>query len=438
MKFLVLDIEGEGTGVDIAWRAKRFGHDVRYWLPPTRAGNLRPYGDGMLSKPKEWRQSMEWADLIFITGNNKYADELDDYFGQGYPIFGCNPKAARLELDRGHGQQVLAQYGVETAPYTVVNSVEEAVSHVLKTGKGYALKPWGGDANSAMTHVAKDANEAIFTIKRWESLGLFKGQLMLQELIEGIEIGISGFFGPGGWSKPKEESFEHKKFLTGDLGENTGEMGTVIRHVGRSKLFDEVLEPITEYLHICNYVGDCSVNCIITEEGKPLPLEFTMRPGWPDFNIRQAVFKGDPIEWMRDLVMGKDTLRASSQIAVGVVMVHGDFPKCKDPPGTWSGFPIEGMNLDCIHFQQVMQDEVWRVEGKKAVKEEMFLTAGVYPLVVTGVAGTVKDAHARAMEAIEEINCPSNTMYRLDIGHRLEDELKVLQKHGYAVGMQYS
>src|SRR5208282_5690980 len=286
MKFLVLDIEGEGTGIDIAWRAKRFGHDVRYWLPPTRAGNLRPYGDGMFSKPKEWQGSMKWADLIFITGNNKYADELDDYFGQGFPIFGCNPKAAQLELNRGLGQEILKRYGIETVPYRVVDSVSDAIEYVAKTGKGYALKPWGGDANSSMTHVAKDANEAVFTLKRWNDLGLFKGHLMMQELIEGIEIGISGFFGPAGWSKPKEESFEHKKFLTGDLGENTGEMGTVIRHVGRSKLFDKILEPLTEYLHFVNYVGDCSVNCIIPEGGTPYPLEFTMRPGWPDFCIR--------------------------------------------------------------------------------------------------------------------------------------------------------
>jgi phosphoribosylamine--glycine ligase len=438
MKFLVLDIEGDGTGVDIAWRAKLAGHDVRYWLPPTRAGNLRPYGDGMFSKPKEWKGSMDWAELIFITGNNKYADELGEYFGHGYPIFGCNPRAALLELDRGKGQEILAQYGIKTQPYTVVSSVDEAIAHVVKTGKGYALKPWGGDSNSAMTHVARDANEAVFTLKRWERLGLFKGQLMLQELIEGIEIGISGFFGPGGWLKAKEESFEHKKFLTGDLGENTGEMGTVIRHVGHSKLFDEILEPLTEYLHAVNYIGDCSVNCIVEKEGNARPLEFTMRPGWPDFCIRQEVFKGDPITWMGDLLYGKDSLRTSSQIAVGVVMVHGDFPKCKDPPGTWAGFPIEGLdNSPAVHFQQVQMDETHRVVGKKVVKEEMFLTAGVYPMVLTGSAGTVSVAKDRAMVEVEKISWPSNLMYRIDVGDRLEEELKELQKHGYATDMRF-
>src|SRR6266446_2532259 len=403
MKVLVMDVEGEGTGVDISVRAQNAGHDVRYWLPITRGGNLRPYGDGLLSKPKDWKSSMDWADLIILTGNNKYADELADYFGKGYPIFGTNAKAAALELDRGVGQEVLSQGGIQTIPYKIVDSVAEGIGYILKTKKGYAMKPWGGDSNSSMTHVAKDANDAIFTLKRWQREGLFKGQLMMQELVEGVEIGISGWFGPEGWLSVIEESFEHKKFLTGDLGENTGEMGTVIRHVQKSKLFDVVLKPLTEYLHLCRYVGDCSVNCIIDDAGKVHPLEFTMRLGWPDFCIRQALVKGDPVQWMVDLMCGKDTLEVSDKIAVGVVMVHGDFPKCKDPMGTWAGFPIEGP-LENAHYQQVMMDEVYQVDGKV----EMLCTAGVYPLVVTGTGTTVRGAAKQAYQAVGLIDWPSN------------------------------
>lgn len=431
LKLLVIDSEGEGTGMDISIRAKGYGHDVRYWLPITRGGNRRPYGDGLLSKPREWKPSMDWADLIVVTGNNKYADDLAEYFGRGYPIFGTNSKAAQLELDRGHGQEVLANYGIDIVPYTVAHNAQEAIDHIKKTKKGCALKPWGGDANSAMTHVAKTADEALFTIKRWQREGIFKGGLMIQELCEGIEMGIAGWFGPHGWSKYIEESFEHKKFLTGDLGENTGEMGTVIRHVTKSKLFDKILSPITDYLHSCNYIGDCSVNCIIGD-GSIYPLEFTMRLGWPDFTIRQEVIKGDPIQWMLDLVVGRDSLEVSEKVAVGVVMVHGDFPKCKDPPGTWAGYPISGItaeNYSHLHLQQVMKDEV--------LGEERLCTAGTYPLVVTGSAKTVSGAAEKAYSTVHSLDWPSNVMYRIDIGERLKADLPKLHKHGFAVGMEY-
>ena len=440
MKVLVLDTEGEGTGVDIAYRAQEYGHQVRYWLPITRGGNKRPYGDGFLSKPKDWKPSMDWADLIILTGNNKYADEMAEYFGKGYPIFGTNSKAAQLELDRGLGQEILKQHGIDTIPYTVVNSVGDGLKHILKTKKGYAMKPWGGDANSAMTHVAKTPDEAVFTLDRWRREGLFKGALMLQELRTGVEMGISGFFGPNGWLSAIEESFEHKKFLTGDLGENTGEMGTVIRHVTKSKLFDMVLAPISEYLALCKYVGDCSVNCIITDTGEVAPLEFTMRMGWPDFCIRQAVFKGDPVEWMVDLMCGRDTLKVSERIAVGVVMTHGDFPKCKDPMGTWAGYPIEGIsesNMDAIHMQQIQWDDSLQIQGNSLKDVEGWQTAGTYPLVVTGTGMNVESAAKSAMTVVKQLKWPSNVMHRIDIGKRLKKDLPAVQKHGFARGMSY-
>lgn len=439
MKLLIMDTEGEGTGIDLALRAKDHEHEVRYWLPKTRAGNFRPYGDGLVDKPADWHPSMDWADLIILTGNNKYEDDLAEYFGKGYPILGTNAKAAALELDRGHGQEILAKYGIDTIPFKTVTSIAEAISHVVKTGKGYAIKPWGGDSNSAMTCVCKTPDEAVFTLTRWKDQGV-TGALMLQELVKGVEIGISGWFGPGGWLSIWEESFEHKRFMNDDLGENTGEMGTVIRHVEKSKLADMVLEPLTDYLHECNYVGDCAVNCIIDDKGQVHPLEFTMRLGWPDFCIRQEVIRGDPVEWIYDLVHGRDTLVASPKIAVGITLVHGDFPKCKDPVGTWAGFPIEGLTeavYPHCHFQQVMMDSTPRVVGKKVEQLEMICTGGTYPLVVTGSANTVSTGAERALAMARLIDLPSNLMYRTDIGKRLKRDLPAIQKFGFAKGMVY-
>jgi phosphoribosylamine---glycine ligase len=434
-----MDIEGGGTGVNLALRAQAADHQVRYWMP-TRAGKPRPYADGMLEKPDAWEPSMEWADLVVLTGNNKYSSALAKYFGEGYPIFGANIKSAELELDRGKGQEVLKRYGVKTIPYQVVKSPEEGIALIKETGKAYAMKPWGGVEDCALTYVSSEPDDGIFTLEKWKREGLFKGQLMMQEKVDGIEMGISGFFGPGGWSKALEESFEHKKFLNDDLGANTGEMGTVIRHVSKSKLFDQVLEPVTDYLHSINYVGDCAINCMIDKKGFPWPMEFTMRLGWPDFNIRQEVIKGDPVQWMRDLVDGKDTLDVSSRIALGVVMAHGDFPHENDPPDKWADFPIYGItdeNFEHLHFQQVKQGKGFLWAGDKLARPSMELTAGTYVMVVSGCGRTVEAARKSAYETAWSIKWPSNIVMRTDIGKRLEEELPELQRHGFAEGMAY-
>jgi phosphoribosylamine--glycine ligase len=429
MKALVLDSDG-APGLDIALRGDAAGHSVRYYTPP----QATEVGKGMVPIITEWAESMDWADLIILTNNAKYEDALAPFFGKGYPIFGANAKAAELELDRKVGQDVLKECGVGVLPYHAVDNLDDAIAYVEKHPKGYAIKPWGGIKDKAMTCVAADADEAIFYLNRWKSREM-SGQLMLQERVDGVEMGIAGWFGPGGWSKYFEESFEHKKFLHSDLGCNTGEMGTVIRHTLKSRLFDKVLKPLTDYLHQCNYVGDCSVNCIIDERGDPWPLEFTMRLGWPDFCIRQPLIVGDPLEWMLDLVHGVDTFDVYEEVAVGVLLAHGNFPLDTEHK-EWDGFPIRGVNeknLNQFHFQMVREGKYPTVEGK----EEGLLTAGNYLMIVTGTGNTVREAQEKAYNAAWKVKIPSNVMFRTDIGDRLRDDLPTLHRLGYARGMDF-
>lgn len=440
MKFLCIDSDGEGMGVDVCVRAQDAGHDVLYWLPPHKSGVKLRYGDNLVTKVKDWEKEMDWAEVILLIGNSQYRDKLDRYFGKGYPIFGTNSKAAALELDRGKGQELLQQCGVQVPSYEIVSSVEEAIKLIVDTDMAYAMKPWGGEADKAMTYVARTPDDAIFTLERWKRLGLFKGQLMMQEKIEGVEVGIGGMFGPGGWCSAIEESFEHKKFLNGDLGCNTGEMGTVLRHVTKSKLFDEVLDPLTDYLHSINFVGDCSVNCMVDKKGRPMPMEFTMRIGWPNFCIRQAVLRADPVEWMAGVLEGKDAFRVSPAVACGVVMAHGDFPTGHDSYGTWDDFPIYGItdeNYSHLHYQQMMEGPAPFLVDGRVKKIQSPLTAGNYVMVVSGIGDTVSQASERAYKVAKQIKLPSNLMYRTDIGERLKKELPELQKHGIATGMRY-
>jgi phosphoribosylamine--glycine ligase len=419
MKVLIVDME-DGAGVDLAVRATGAGHGVRYFTKNEWNGK------GLIERVDEWEPSMDWAELIVLTGNALYAAALEPYFEEGYPIFGANRRAAELELDRAVGQRALEKAGVPVLPYETFESLDQAIAYVAKTKKPYAIKPWGGEGDKSMTFVARDADEALYMLKRWKSEEKV-GSLMLQEKVDGIEMGIAGWFGPHGWSTLKEESFEHKKFMNDDLGCNTGEMGTVIRHVRKSQLFDEILKPLTDQLRGLGYVGDCNVNCMVNGDGA-WPFEFTMRLGWPDFNIRQAVLRGDPIGWMAALVNGYDSFHTSDEVVVGVVLVHGDFPTEKEPRHKSVGFPINGIkavDMNDFHPQQIMAGD------------GQMVSAGCYLAVVTGSGDTVHEAAAAAYDVAWQVEMPSNLMFRTDIGERLKTDLPKLHKLGYAIGMDY-
>lgn len=432
MKILIIDADADG--LNFALRSMEYGHSVRLWNPREPDGSPCPVGVGLVEKPADWRPSMDWADLILVTSNAKYGGDLEPYFQKGYPIIGANKAGAAWELDREVGQKVLEEAGTPILNFEVFSDYDKAAEFVKKSPRKWVSKPWGGTADKALSYVPPDGfekNALIFKLMHWKKQGL-KGQFMLQERIEGIEMGVSGWFGPGGWTQWIEEDWEFKRLMPGNLGPNTGEQGTVIRFVKRSKLFNEMCKPLTEALHKTGYVGCVNVNCMMDAEGQMWPMEFTMRPGWPAYNIMMALIEGDPAGWQADLLVGKDTLKMKKEIAVGVVVSHWRYPFCRTTEPEARGYPLYGINhanQDSLHYSCIMQ-------GGKEVSYGP-VTAGTYIMVVTGLSDTVSVAAKKAVTTARQIKMPTDRGFRIDIGERLKKELPMLQEFGYASGMEY-
>jgi hypothetical protein len=53
--------------------------------------------------------------------------------------------------------------------------------------------------------------------------------------------------------------------------------------------------------------------------------------------------EGDPIEWMKDALDGKDSTSFKEDIGVCVVIAHGDFPHGNFTKREVSGVPIYGV-----------------------------------------------------------------------------------------------
>ncbi len=234
---------------------------------------------------------------------------LEPYRKIGYPIFGCNLEAVEWELDREVGQKVMEDCGMACIPGKTFHDYDSAIAYVKKQGKAFVSKP-SGDGERAMSYVANSAADLVYMLQRWNKIPKYvqaarEMGFILQEKIDGIEMAVGGWFGPDGWSKYWVENFENKKLMNGDLGVNTGEMGTTVRVVKKSKLADQVLKPATEHLHRVGYVGYVDVNCMITHDGTPYPLEWTMRDGWPIRHNLTALIEGDQAQWMLDKLNGK-------------------------------------------------------------------------------------------------------------------------------------
>ena len=436
MKILLID--PAGAFVDFALRCQDHGHEVKQWIRKVPGHDESKIGQGLVPRVYNWRLYMDWADIIVLSDNAYENRDLEKYFKQGYPILGANDLMSDLELNRKFGQDILEKAGLDIIPSMTFKDYNSAIDHVKNNPVRYVSKP-SGDADKALSYVSKSAADMLFMLERWKSKGRVKMPFILQEFVPGIEVAVGSWIGPSGFSKHITENFEFKKLMPSNYGVNTGEMGTVLKYVKESNLFNETLKKLEDYLCYNNYCGYVDLAFIIDDKGSPRPLEWTVRPGWPLFNIQSALHKGDPVEWMLDLINGKDTLRTSNKTAVGVVAAIPDFPFTKSTGRDPSGYPIYGLEniMDDVHLCEVMMGKAPVMKDDKIAYEEHIVSAGDYLLVTTGTGKDVCSAAKKAYKIMDEISVPNSLIVRDDIGERLEKELPKLQGYGYCTDFVY-
>lgn len=439
MKVLCLEHEDAGCGLAFCLRCLKAGHQVRYWLRP---GNNQKVGEGFegLEHISNWVSSLKWADVVFCTGNDQFIPKLDYARTQGVKVFAPSAKSTALEVKREKGMEFLEKHGIEVPEFEQFASLKEAESYQRKHEERFVFKTLGSEEDKSLSYVGKDPADMVARLQRWQRLGMNpKGPVMLQEFIEGVEFGVSRWVGSDGFIGLYNEHFEHKKLLSGDSGPNCGEAGTVQKYAEDSPLGEMILAPLEDALIELGHLGDIAVNCIVDDTGKPWPLEFTARTGWPAFNIMLATHQGDPCEWMRDACEGKDTLKVTTAIACGIVLAQPDYPYSKITKAETLDVPIYGVtdkNRRFIAPQSVKLAKLPQMVDGKVKDVQMWATCGDYIAVVTGVGKSVRAACGRAYKVIDELSVP-NLMFRDDIGERLETDLPKLQAHDFATEFVY-
>ena len=439
MKLLIVD--PEGLSLDLAWRAKQLGHQVKICIRDTPKSKY--IGKGMVDVIRDASSYYRWADLVFLSDNSRWMRDVDAYRAQnadGWKIVGPSQETTAWELDRQVGQDILRKHRIPIIPSTTFNNYDAAIAFVKKNPRRWVSKP-NGDADKALSYCSTGPADMVYMLEKWKRLGK-RYEFLLQEFIPGIEMGVGGWFGPNGWVGGWEENFEFKKLMDGDKGVATGEQGTVLRYVSRSKLAKKVLLPLTSTLESKNYVGNIDVNCIIDDSGDVWPLEFTTRAGWPAYNIQQELHEGDPVEWLMALARGEEVLTVKDRTAIGVVLSIPDYPYSHLTRKEVVGAPIYGLDnprlIDHVHFCEVQMGVApCECDGKISAKT-MPVTAGDYVLVVSATGDTVYEAKQTAYRRLKQISLPNNPMYRTDIGDRLAKQLPKLQEHGFATGMVFS
>ena len=394
-----------------------------WFLIQWRAETMR----GLVPLVDDWRQELAWiraADndgvILFEAVSEGFGAIQDALRADGYQVIGGSAFGDRLENDRAFAQQQLAKAGFPAGHVWEFSDVASAVSHVRLRPSRYVVKYSGpGEAGQNYLGQFQDGTDVLAFLEQQNNHD--RPIFILMDYIDGVEVGVGAYFDGTRFLMPACVDWEHKRFFAGDMGELTGEMGTVATYIGSEPLFEATLGKLESLFAGHGHVGYVNLNTIVNEQGI-WPLEFTCRFGYPGFAVLEALQR---TSWgnLFQMMLGQTERRfdVETGFCTGIVLTSPPFPYSRKQVAAPIGLPIllrgEWPPSECSHLHY----------GEVGLSAGQLVTAGLYgwTMVVTGTGSSIQQSASEAYRRCSSVTVP-NGRYRLDIGHRTADDIKRL------------
>ena len=410
------------------------GHEVKVYV---ENADYHDVYAGMLNFTQDWRRELEWIrdagyDGIILFESATKGKIQDALRQEGYQVIGGSAFGDKLEGSREYGQQIMREMGMSIAKTFKFTDYVTAISFIRTTKKRYVYKSNGADSERTRNYVgeSEDGADLIAILSHYKSQQMEKAAIVdfvLMEYISGIEIGIGAYFNGEHFLQPACLDWEHKFFFNGDLGELTGEMGTIVTYFGAEIIFKRTLLQLETKLKESGYCGFINLNMIANAEGL-WPLEFTSRFGYPGYSICAALHQ-DSWETIFQNMLQKSPLyfATSAGFSAGVVLNVPPFPYRY-------GYEILSKGLPVLFKPSLTETDQKNLHFNEVAKvNNQLVTSGMTGNIATvvGVGRTIEVARQQAYELANKIILP-NMRYRKDIGINLmAGDLRQLVDWGY-------
>jgi len=372
--------------------------------------------DFLLEKETEVAKIVEYAkardiEMAFVGPEAPLAAGVADALWEaGVPVVGPRKACAVIEFDKAWARNFMKKYDIEGCPaYEVFTDEAPAHAFIEKLGD-VAVKPSGLTGGKGVK-VMGDQLPDLKAAREYTSELLEKGSVVIEERFIGEEFTLQAFV------DGKNLAFfpavqDHKRAYEGDLGPNTGGMGSYT-DAGEILPFmlSEDLEQAKKIMQHTvtalyeetgtGYQGILYGQFILTASG-PKVVEFNARFGDPEAMNVIPLIETDFIEIMSAVVKGtlqNLPVKFSRKATVCKYAVPEGYP---DNPVKDSEVLVGDIGEASVYYASVYE------------KEGKIYTTGSRAVAVVGCAETIEAAEKIAQNALENIR--GKLFFRKDIG----------------------
>jgi phosphoribosylamine--glycine ligase len=328
--------------------------------------------------------------------------------------FGPTSDAARLEGSKAFCKEIMVAAGVPTAAYSVVKTPDEGMAAI--TGYPVVIKADGlaagkGVIIAADRAEARAALEDLLVGRRFDTT-----RVVVEEHLVGEELSLLAVC-DGVTALPLASAQDYKRIFNGDLGPNTGGMGSYspvpsIDEARAREICATVHQPVLDVLarRGSPFHGVLYAGIMMTSAG-PKVLEFNVRFGDPETQAILPRLRSDLLALLEAAtepggLANVAPLEWTEEMAVTVVLASAGYPESFRAGDVIRGLDRVPPGISVTHA------------GTGRSRQDQLVTKGGRVLSVTALGATPTRCRAAAYAAANMIHFDGKQMRR-DIALKL-------------------
>lgn len=422
MKVLLLGSGGREHA--LAWKMAQSERLEKLYMAPGNPG-MAQLGETVALSLDDFAAIGDFAaakdvDMVVVGPEAPLVGGIADYFKEREDLrrtgfIGPSRAGARLEGSKDFAKRFMKRHGIPTARYRSFTrqTLAKGLSYLERMSPPYVLKADGlcGGKGVLILPTAGGACEELKRMMDGE-FGEASGKVVIEEYLAGTECSVF-VVTDGRHYKILPEAKDYKRIGEGDLGLNTGGMGSVspVPFAGKEwmlRVEERIVKPTVDGLREegIDYRGFIFLG-LMNVDGSPRVIEYNCRMGDPETEVVMPRLKSDLLDLLEGVARGdldKREVEFDERSAVNVMLVSGGYPETYK-----KGYPITG--LDQVGDVTVFHSGTKLEDGK-------LVTAGGRVISVTAYGKDGDEALRKAMDAADKIRF-TDRYYRRDIGKDL-------------------